>query len=98
MGPPVENRDMRTVLIVLFDGVQSLDATGPLEVFAGAETCRGGSYRIRTASLDGSPVRSSSGLVLVPDQALADTAVPHTLLVPGGSGTRRPDARLTGWL
>lgn len=89
---------MRTVLIVLFDGVQSLDVTGPLEVFAGAETFRGGSYRIRTASLDGSPVRSSSGLVLVPDQALADTAVPHTLLVPGGSGTRRPDARLTGWL
>ena len=27
---------MRTVLIVLFDGVQSLDVTGPLEVFAGA--------------------------------------------------------------
>jgi hypothetical protein len=27
---------MRTVLIVLFDGVQSLDVTGPLEVFAEA--------------------------------------------------------------
>jgi len=27
---------MRTVVIVLFDGVQSLDVTGPLEVFAGA--------------------------------------------------------------
>lgn len=44
---------MRTVLIVLFDGVQSLDVTGPLEVFAGAESYRGGSYGIRTASLDG---------------------------------------------
>ena len=34
---------MRTVLIVLFDGVQSLDVTGPLEVFAGAnrwQPCR----------------------------------------------------------
>ena len=28
--------DPRTVLIVVFDGVQSLDVTGPLEVFAGA--------------------------------------------------------------
>src|SRR5439155_1948351 len=27
----------RTVLIVLFDGVQSLDVTGPMEVFAHAE-------------------------------------------------------------
>jgi len=89
---------MRTVLIVLFDGVQSLDVTGPLEVFAGAETYRGGSYGIRTASPDGAPVRSSSGLVLVPDRALADAPVPHTLLVPGGSGTRRPDPGLIGWL
>ena len=27
---------MRTVLIILFDGVQSLDVTGPLEAFAHA--------------------------------------------------------------
>ena len=35
---------MRTVLIVLFDDVQSLDVTGPLEVFAhlrGAQAGRG---------------------------------------------------------
>ncbi|MFD8423059.1 GlxA family transcriptional regulator [Streptomyces sp. NPDC059466] len=89
---------MRTVLVVLFDGVQSLDVTGPAEVFAGAETCRAGSYRVRTASLDGAPVRTSSGLALVPDGTLAAAPDPHTLLVPGGSGTRRPDPRLTDWL
>jgi hypothetical protein len=33
---------MRTVLMVLFDQVQSLDVTGPLEVFTGANTWRGG--------------------------------------------------------
>ncbi|MFJ8995442.1 GlxA family transcriptional regulator [Streptomyces sp. NPDC102279] len=89
---------MRTVLIVLFDGVQSLDVTGPLEVFAGAEAYRAGSYRVRTASLDGAPVRCSSGLVLVPDHTLAEAPAPHTLLVPGGRGTRRPDPRLVDWL
>src|SRR5580658_7222178 len=31
---PARLRPVRTVLIVLFDGVQSLDVTGPLEVFA----------------------------------------------------------------
>ncbi|WP_406334814.1 GlxA family transcriptional regulator [Streptomyces sp. NBC_00203] len=89
---------MRTVLIVLFDEVQSLDVTGPLEVFAGAEASHAGSYRIRTASLDGAPVRTSSGLTIVPDHALADLPDPHTLLVPGGQGTRGPDPRLTDWL
>ncbi|WAZ25374.1 GlxA family transcriptional regulator [Streptomyces cinnabarinus] len=88
----------RTVLLVLFDGVQSLDVTGPLEVFTGAETQFPGSYRLRTASLDGGPVRTSSGLTLVPDASLADTAAPHTLLVPGGQGTRAADPRLTDWL
>ncbi|OIJ65742.1 GlxA family transcriptional regulator [Streptomyces mangrovisoli] len=88
----------RTVLVVLFDGVQSLDVTGPLEVFAGAETHTPGSYRIRTASLDGSAVRTSSGLTLVPDGALAGGPAPHTLVVPGGRGTRHPDPALVDLL
>ncbi|MFF0299936.1 GlxA family transcriptional regulator [Streptomyces sp. NPDC004562] len=88
----------RTVLFVLFDGVLSLDVSGPLEVFAGAETYRPGTYRIRTASLDGGPVRTSGGLTLVPDQALGDRLDAHTLVVPGGHGTRDPDPALTDWL
>ncbi|MGW3629613.1 GlxA family transcriptional regulator [Streptomyces sp. NPDC005122] len=89
---------MRTVLVVLFDAVQSLDVTGPAEVFAGAEISRAGSYRVHTASLDGAPVRTSSGLTLVPDGTLAEAPAPHTLLVPGGQGTRQPDPGLTDWL
>ncbi|MFJ8079550.1 GlxA family transcriptional regulator [Streptomyces sp. NPDC096205] len=88
----------RTVLVVLFDDVQSLDVTGPVEVFAGADTCTPGSYEIRTASLDGGPVRTSSGLTLVPDGALPDEAGPDLLVVPGGRGTRRADPRLVDWL
>ncbi len=100
MRAPSKNRYMpqRTLLLVLFDGVQSLDVTGPLEVFAGAERHTPGTYRIRTASLDGGPVRASSGLTLVPDGALTEEPDPHTLLVPGGEGTRSPDPRLTDWL
>ncbi|MBE4738694.1 GlxA family transcriptional regulator [Streptomyces caniscabiei] len=89
---------MRTVLVVLFDGVQSLDVTGPLEVFAGAEQHTPGTYRIHTASLDGVPVRTSSGLTLVPDHTLDAAPAPHTLLVPGGQGTRNPAAGVVEWL
>jgi transcriptional regulator GlxA family with amidase domain len=89
---------MRTLLVVLFDGVQSLDVTGPVEVFAGAELRRPGSYRLVTASLDGGPVRTSSGLTLAADHALCDAPAPHTLIVPGGQGSRHPDERLLDWL
>ncbi|MFG3504948.1 GlxA family transcriptional regulator [Streptomyces sp. NPDC047821] len=90
----------RPVLVVLFDGVQSLDVTGPVEVFAGAShlTSGGDPYPIRTASLDGAPVRTRSGLCLAADGALADAPPPHTLLVPGGEGSLDPDPRLVDWL
>ncbi|MFD9239181.1 GlxA family transcriptional regulator [[Kitasatospora] papulosa] len=88
----------RSVLVVLFEGVQSLDVSGPAEVFAGASRFPGVSYELRTASLDGAPVRCSSGLTLVPDGTLADTPAPDLLLVPGGAGTRTPDPELVDWL
>ncbi|MFC8537628.1 GlxA family transcriptional regulator [Streptomyces sp. NPDC057249] len=88
----------RSVLVVLFDGVQSLDVTGPMEVFAGASRFPDVSYELRTASLHGAPVRTSCGLTLVPDAGLTDAPAPHTLLVPGGRGTRDPDPGLVDWL
>ena len=80
------------VQIVLFDGVQSLDVTGPLEVFTYA-----GGYRVTTASVGGLPVRTSSGLRLVPDDPLGRD-IPDTLVVPGGAGTREPDPGVVDWL
>ena len=85
---------MRTVLIVLFDGVQSLDVTGPLEVFAHVP-----GYEITTASLGAAPVTTSSGLRLTPDTALTRlTKAPDLLLVPGGEVARRRDPDLVAWL
>lgn len=97
-GSTMERMAARTVLFVLFDDVQTLDLTGPLEVFAGAERAAPGTYDIRTASAGGAPVRSSSGLRLTPDGGLADAPAPHTLVVPGGYGTRRPQPDITAWL
>lgn len=43
-------------------------------------------------------MRASSGLTLVPDHTLATAPAPHTLLVPGGQGTRNPAPEVIAWL
>ena len=83
------------VVIVVFDGVQSLDVTGPAEVFAGA------GWDVRTVSVDGAAVRSSSGLTFVPDGDLSSARGRiDVLLVAGGEGTPGAmfDRTLTSWL
>lgn len=84
------------VVIVLFDGMQSLDATGPLEVFAGAARAPGARYRVRTVSVGGEAVVCSSGLGLVPSMAVEEVGRVDTLVVPGGEGAHDPDALLVG--
>ncbi|KOV72852.1 AraC family transcriptional regulator [Streptomyces sp. AS58] len=76
-------RPAHQVLMVLFDGVQILDVTGPLEVYAAANEF-GGNYRITTASVDGKPVTATAGVCVVPDLTLADVDFPvDTLMIPG---------------
>ncbi len=97
----------RQVVIVLYPGVQSLDVTGPLEVFAGARRLvaadgrdrRG--YEIRTLSRGGVPLETSSGLTVAPDASLRDApAEIDTLIVPGGLGSREAaaDEELITWV
>jgi transcriptional regulator GlxA family with amidase domain len=82
------------VAILAFPGVQSLDVTGPLEVFAGAHTLiefsgraeRG--YEVLVLSRDGAPLLTSSGLTIVPHGDFAHTpARLDTLIVAGGYGS-----------
>ena len=83
------------VVIVAFDGFQSLDLSGPAEVFAAA------GWPLRIVTVDGAPVRSSSGITIVPDGDLASARGPiDILLVVGGDGTPAAmrDARLLAWL
>lgn len=84
--------DARLIGLILFDGVTLMDVAGPAEVFAmaGAAAAPGPGYRLRTYGVGGKPVRSESGVVLVPDAPLPQRLQVDTLLIPGGSGLRRP--------
>jgi transcriptional regulator GlxA family with amidase domain len=97
----------RVIAIVAYPGVQSLDVTGPLEVFAGAATLIAASarrergYEVCVLSHDGRPLRTSSGLHIVPDARLS--AAPRsidTLIVAGGPGHVRAvaDDGLVDWI
>ncbi|MEU9162251.1 GlxA family transcriptional regulator [Streptomyces sp. NPDC048424] len=97
----------RTALVVLFDGMDALDAVSPLELLSAANAyateTRGQRlpYRILTASPGGRPVRSPSGLTLVPDAVLEKTVAPHTVLVPGpysGAGVTPVNTDVVRWL
>src|SRR5688500_10895540 len=83
------------VVIVAFDGFQSLDHSGPAEVFTLA------GWPVRIVTVDGAPVRSSSGITIVPDGGLTSVRGRiDILMVVGGDGTPAAmrDARLLAWL
>jgi transcriptional regulator GlxA family with amidase domain len=84
----------RQIAILVFPDVQSLDVTGPLEVFAGAQTLieavgredRG--YEVSILSHDGAPLRTSSGLQVIPHGSFSKTPRHlDTLIVAGGHGS-----------
>ncbi|WP_099021517.1 GlxA family transcriptional regulator [Mycolicibacterium palauense] len=74
----------RRIVMLVFDGVRTLDVTGPLEVFDVAREL-GCAYSVSLHACGDSPtIRCSSGLSL---DAAPVSALPHdadTLLVPGG--------------
>lgn len=102
MNPMPLPNDARRVVIVAYEDVQSLDVTGPLEVFATA-TAQGAdpAYVTEVVTVNGGTVRTSSGLRMMTERAADDRGAPiDTLVVAGGEGTRAAvtDTALLDWL
>jgi transcriptional regulator GlxA family with amidase domain len=76
----------KTIAVVAVPGVQLLDVSGPLDVFAEAnlhvsQPC----YRLVVIGVEKGPVQSSSGVRLLPDWTIDDAAPDRidTLIVAG---------------
>jgi transcriptional regulator GlxA family with amidase domain len=80
----------KTIAILLFDGVEELDAVGPYEVLASWTRIRpDDGWRVVTAGVAGAgPVRGAKGLAMAPDVALDSVGPVDLLVYPGGQGTR----------
>jgi transcriptional regulator GlxA family with amidase domain len=93
----------KTVVIVALPGVQLLDVAGPLDVFAEANVQAGCSaYRLFVAAGDPGPIRSSSGVHLMPDWIIDRDLTERidTLLVAGCPNTAEvpADGIVVEWL
>src|SRR3954447_7467924 len=78
-----------TIAILLFDGVEELDAVGPYEALAAwTRVWPDDGWRTITPGAAGAgPVRAAKGLAMAPDVALAEAGPIDLFVHPGGQGT-----------
>ena len=91
------------VLIVAFDGAQTLDLTGPGEVFAGARTKGRAAYEVRFLSVGGGERTMSSSLRIRTQDLRRVRARPSDTIVVVGGGddavtAAAADRTLRAWL
>jgi len=68
----------KKIAILLFDGVEIVDYTGPYEMF-GAAGCD-----VYTVAESTQPITTAMGMVVVPKYSFANAPQPDVLVVPGG--------------
>lgn len=83
----------RKVALLIFDGVETIDVTGPAQVFdiAGYETF--------TLAAAAGPVQASAGLTVVPRYTFANAPHADVIVVPGGDvEATMMDTATLGWI
>ena len=91
-GMELVQKKMR-VAIILYDGVQIIDFSGPYEVFGQA------GFEVFTVSESGKPLSTTMDLRVVPTYSIAQSPVPDVLLVPGGGvDAALENAALMTWI
>jgi putative intracellular protease/amidase len=83
-----------TVGILLFDGVEIIDYSGPWEVFGEA------GFGVHTVARTNGPVTTVFGQKVIPEYTLANSPVWDILLIPGGNVPEEllADTTFIGWI
>jgi transcriptional regulator GlxA family with amidase domain len=96
---------MRTIGILIFDGVEELDFVGPWEVFTMANEvaprfAMEPPFSVQLIAEGSDPIHCAKKMRVLPDRTTADTDALDILLVPGGIGTRREatNPALLAWI
>lgn len=73
----------RDVAVLIFDGVELLDFTGPAEVFVVAG--EGKLFRVFTVAEQKDAIRTMGGITVKPEFSIKDAPKADILVIPGGS-------------
>jgi putative intracellular protease/amidase len=74
----------RNLAILIFDGVQIIDYTGPYETFGHAYSNDGPVFNIYTVSEKASPITTAMGMTVTPKYSFENAPSPNVLVIPGG--------------
>jgi transcriptional regulator GlxA family with amidase domain len=81
---------MKNIGILIFEGVEELDAFGPWEVLAWwTQNFPDDGYRVSLVSRTGEPIRAAKGLIVTPQMSTRDAEPFEVFLHPGGQGARQ---------
>lgn len=76
---PQQQTERKQVAILIFDGVQIIDYTGPYEVFGQA------GFRVFTVAEKPDPITTSMGMTVTPSFTIENSPEPNIVVVPGGN-------------
>ena len=80
---PLREKTVRTVAILLFEGVELLDFAGPAEVFIVA--AEGKAFRVVTVAETTEPLKTMGGVTVKPDFTFEKAPTADIVVVPGGN-------------
>ncbi len=81
-----------------YDNIMALDLAGPMDAFTSAVTEQSGRpaencYDVVIIGLNDRPFTAESGIVFKPHTTITRAPALDTLIIPGGSGLRKPDTQ-----
>src|ERR1051325_11377356 len=82
--PAKSSKPPRNLAILIFDGVQIIDYTGPYETFGHTYSNDGVAFNIYTVSEKTNAITTSMGMSVNPKYSFENAPKPDILLVPGG--------------
>jgi putative intracellular protease/amidase len=89
----------RNLAILIFDGVQIIDYTGPFETFGHVYSEAGPAFNIYTVSEKTNAITTSMGMSVNPKYSFENAPEPDVLLVPGGDvDAQLESANVIRWL
>jgi putative intracellular protease/amidase len=80
----------RNLAILIFDGVQIIDYTGPYETFGHVYTSNHTpAFNIYTVSEKTNPITTAMGMTVIPKYSFENAPAPDVMLIPGGDVRRQ---------